>query len=134
MTELEAALDPGFKGGQVLSCGNCFWESVPLRDGAGEEGQLPILGSVEGLIKGAGVGLAVAFLLVPCSWHVLGVYRRQTVPEFAERAEVRPFSVLTAAMAGADLQAWPSHWMWTCSPSWPILLHVSRLSQCSGCN
>ena len=71
---------------QGWSCGNSFREVVPLRDGAGE-GLLSILGSVGRHIQGAGVRLAVAFLLVPCSWHVLGVYLQQTVLEFVERAE-----------------------------------------------
>ena len=67
------ALDPGFIGGQGRSCDNSFRETVPLRVGAGED-LLPMLGSVEGYIKGAGVGLAVDLPLVPCSWNVFGVY------------------------------------------------------------
>ena len=61
MSELEVALEPGFKGGRGWSCGNSFREALPLRDGV-VVGLLPILGSV---------GLAVALLLVPCSLHVL---------------------------------------------------------------
>ena len=63
MCELEVALDPGFKEDQRWSCGNSFREAVPLRDGAGE-GLFVILSSVGGHIQGAGVGLAVALLLV----------------------------------------------------------------------
>ena len=48
---------------------------------------LPTLGSVEERTKGTGVGLAVALLLVPCSWHALEVYLQGTVPELVERAE-----------------------------------------------
>ena len=56
MNEIEVALDLGFKGGQQgWSCGNSFRKAVPLRDGAGEEGLLSILGSVGRHIKGAGV-------------------------------------------------------------------------------
>ena len=53
------------------SRGNSLREAVPLRDGAGEEGLLSILGSVGWHIKGAGVGLEVALLWAACSWHVL---------------------------------------------------------------
>ena len=42
MSELEVALDPGFKEGQGWSRGNSFREAVPLKDGVGEEGLLPI--------------------------------------------------------------------------------------------
>ena len=87
MSELKVALDPGFKRGQGWSCGNSFREAVPLRDGVGEEGLLSILGSVGQHIKGAGVGLAMAFLLVPCSWHV---YLQQSVLEFVKGAESGP--------------------------------------------
>ena len=86
MSELKVALDPGFKRGQGWSCGNSFREVVPLRDGAGE-GLLSILGSVGRHIQGAGVRLAVAFLLVPCSWHV---YLQQSVLEFVKGAESGP--------------------------------------------
>ena len=37
--------------------------------------------------QGTGVGLEVALPLLPCSWHLLGVYLQQTLPEFVERAE-----------------------------------------------
>lgn len=42
------------------------------------------LGSVEGHIKGAGVDLVLALHLVPYSWHILGVYLQQIMPEFVE--------------------------------------------------
>ena len=43
-----------------------FWEACPLRDGAGIEGLLLVLGPVEGTLRqrdnnGTGVGLAVTF-------------------------------------------------------------------------
>ena len=87
MSELEVALDPGFKRGQGWSRGNSFREVAPLRGGAGEEGLLSILGSAGRHIKGAGLDLAVALLLVPSSWHLLGVNLQQTVLEFVGRAE-----------------------------------------------
>ena len=80
------APDPAFKGDQRWSCGNSFRESVSLMDGAGEESLLSILGSVQGHIKSAGVGQAVAVRLAPGSWHVRGVYLQQTMPEFVQRA------------------------------------------------
>ena len=63
MNELEVAVDPGFKESLGRCFGNSFREAVPLRDGAGE-GLFVILSSVGGHIQGAGVGLAVALLLV----------------------------------------------------------------------
>ena len=83
------ALGYAFKRGQWHSCGNSFREAVPLRDGVGEDSLLQILSSVEGHTNDqrSRVGLAVAFLLVPCSWHVLGVYLQQTVPELVEHSE-----------------------------------------------
>ena len=51
------------KGGHGWSCDNSFREAVPLFDGAGE-----------GLLvknKRARVGLAAAFLPVPCCWNIL---------------------------------------------------------------
>ena len=86
MSELEVALDPGFKRGQGWSRGNSFREVAPLRGGAGK-GLLSILGSAGRHIKGAGLDLAVALLLVPSSWHLLGVNLQQTVLEFVGRAE-----------------------------------------------
>ena len=87
MSKLEVVLDPWFKGGQGWNCGHSFREAVPLKDGAGKEGLLLMLGSVERHIKGAGASLVVTFLLIPCSWHILGVFLQQTMLEFVEHAE-----------------------------------------------
>ena len=49
---LQVVLDPGLKEGQGRSCGNRFRETIPLRDGAGEEGLLSVLGPLVGNITG----------------------------------------------------------------------------------
>ena len=44
----EVSLNSGLKGGHRWGCGNSFEEAVPLGDGAGGEGLLPVLGPVKG--------------------------------------------------------------------------------------
>ena len=80
----------------------------------GGEGLLPVLGSVEGHIKGAGAGLAVALPLVSCSWRVVGVYLQQTVPEFVIIIIINP---LTTRVVGApQMILQPVFSIFPCSP------------------